>query len=103
MASPGSAVFFVVFLVVGALFVMNLFLGFIVDGFKSAKGTDQTHIIYARFTRMLSQYRPSNGEHINPQNPLSNAVRSVVQVEPSETHFSTSLSSPSSDQVDRDD
>lgn len=79
MNSPGSSIFIIVFLIVGALFVMNLFLGFIVDGFKVAKGTDQVEIIYGRFVRMLAQYRPQNADHRHPQNRVSAAFRHVAK------------------------
>ena len=35
--SPYNALFVVTYLVIGVLFVMNLFVGFIVDGFNANK------------------------------------------------------------------
>eukprot|EP00283_Hemiselmis_rufescens_P000787 CAMPEP_0173470682 /NCGR_PEP_ID=MMETSP1357-20121228/78005_1 /TAXON_ID=77926 /ORGANISM="Hemiselmis rufescens, Strain PCC563" /LENGTH=1276 /DNA_ID=CAMNT_0014438967 /DNA_START=139 /DNA_END=3966 /DNA_ORIENTATION=+ len=57
-ASWGYAVFFVVFMLVGALFVMNIFVGFIVDGFNLNKGSDTADEAYGHFWRQIESRKP---------------------------------------------
>lgn len=56
--STYMSLFFVVYMIVGYLFVMNLFVGFIVDGFNLHKGTSTKDIVYNRFPRQFREHRP---------------------------------------------
>ncbi len=42
------SLFFISYLIIGGLFVMNLFLGFIVDGFNANKGSSEAEIQFNR-------------------------------------------------------
>ena len=44
-----NALFFVCYVMVGGVFVMNLFVGFIVDGFNCNKGASTSEVYYNRF------------------------------------------------------
>lgn len=72
------ALFFVVYLIVGALFVMNLFVGFIVDGFNANKGSSEADIQYNRFFRQLQSHRPKYDVFKAPQNKFAAMLRRLV-------------------------
>ena len=63
-------------IVVSSFFVLNIFLGFIVDGFN-AKADSETAILYTRFLRQLRTHRPRRTITL-PKNRASTAARSIV-------------------------
>eukprot|EP00961_Rhodomonas_salina_P116270 1564820-Rhodomonas_salina.1 len=72
------SVFFIIYLIIGALFVMNLFVGFIVDGFNANKGSTQADLQFNRFIRSIGEHKPKYERFTPPTNPLSAAMRSLV-------------------------
>eukprot|EP00960_Hanusia_phi_P041224 754897-Hanusia_phi.AAC.1 len=77
--SPLNSLFFVVYLIVGGLFVMNLFVGFIIDGFNANKGSSPEEVLYHRFTRQVHSYRPYYEYFKRPQNILSRFLQRVAE------------------------
>lgn len=73
--SQGYALFFVLYVIVGALFVMNLFVGFIVDGFNAHNGTTEEDILYSRYTRQIKVHSPKYFSANPPKNQVSTALR----------------------------
>jgi len=73
------SVFFIVYILVGALFVMNLFVAFIIDGFNAAKGSTQAEEIYRRFRRQLLQYRPKYETFKPPDFRISRQLRKLIE------------------------
>jgi len=69
------AAFFIVYLVIGGLFCMNLFVGFIVDGFNANKGSSESEIFYSRYRRQVVTYRPLKEYFPPPKNRLSTLTR----------------------------
>jgi len=57
-SSQHLAIFFVCYIIIGSLFVMNLFVGFIVDGFNLHKGSSNKDIIFNRLSRQIVDHRP---------------------------------------------
>jgi len=77
--SDYNCLFFVVYLVIGSLFIMNLFVGFIVDGFNSSKGEDsEVELEYTRFLRAVREYAPSFDLYRSPQNRYNRALRYIT-------------------------
>jgi len=77
--SGESALFFVVYIFVGGLFVMNLFVGFIIDGFNANKGSSNEEMIYGRFRRQLYSSRPKYTTFKPPANKYSKAIRRFLE------------------------
>jgi hypothetical protein len=77
--STELALFLVVYLIVGALFVMNLFVGFIVDGFNAHRGTSEAETQYLRFQRLLNMYRPRYDYFPPPRGRAFAATRRFVR------------------------
>lgn len=73
-----NSLFFVVYLIVGALFVMNLFVGFIVDGFNANKGSTDEDLLYNRFVRQLQIAKPKYKVFREPQNSVSESARKLI-------------------------
>ena len=67
------SLFFVVYIIVGSLFVMNLFVGFIVDGFNLHKGNSKKEMIFNRLQRQFKEHRPRKKtlEWLAPKNAFS--------------------------------
>ena len=80
-AQPYYAVFLVAYLIIGVLFVMNLFVGFIVDGFNANKGSTLVDVHYNRFVRLVEDHKPKYVHFPPPRNPVSAALRGVVQAQ----------------------
>ncbi len=76
--SPELALFLVVYLIVGALFVMNLFVGFIVDGFNAHRGTSEAESQYLRYQRLLQMYKPKYDYFPPPRGRAFAAIRAFV-------------------------
>lgn len=78
--SAYMSLFFVVYMIVGYLFVMNLFVGFIVDGFNLHKGTSTKDIVYNRFPRQFRQHRPQikTLAMCAPNNLMSSAIENFI-------------------------
>jgi hypothetical protein len=72
------ALFFVVYVFVGGLFVMNLFVGFIVDGFNIKKGSSEEEIHFNAFLRSISIHKPHYKHFALPPNFVSQACRSLI-------------------------
>ena len=83
--------FFVIYLVVGGLFVMNLFVGFIVDGFNANKGSTQAEIYYNRFLVQLMKHKPKREYFKEPRNGMSSAMRNFVTSDRFTTASATSV------------
>ena len=77
-ASVHHALFFIMYLFIGGLFVMNLFVGFIVDGFNVQKGTSDAEIHYSRITRQLEMRKPTYNRFSLPANVLSEFCRNLI-------------------------
>ena len=77
--SKASALFFVLYVIVGALFVMNLFVGFIVDGFNAHNGTTEEDILYSRYTRQIKVHAPRFHSANPPKNAVSKFLRSILE------------------------
>ena len=77
-ASVYNASFFVLYVVVGGIFVMNLFIGFIVDGFNLQKGTTTAEVYYNRFMGQLKRAKPKYTYFPLPQNFLSFLCRKLI-------------------------
>ena len=73
-----NALFFVCYVMVGGVFVMNLFVGFIVDGFNCNKGSSTTEIYYNRFMSQLKRYKPTYKYFSLPQNGVSVLCRQLI-------------------------
>jgi hypothetical protein len=75
------ALFFVCYVMVGTLFIMNLFLAFICDGFNANKGSDPTEIVYNTFMRQINshknKFRPAYFKV--PKNDLSVVCRWLLE------------------------
>ena len=77
--SEGNSMFVMVYLIFGSLFIMNLFVGFIVDGFNSNKGDDsEAETEYGRLLRATREFSPSYDRYLTPQNKFARAVRLVI-------------------------
>eukprot|EP00960_Hanusia_phi_P035947 752049-Hanusia_phi.AAC.4 len=57
---------------------MNLFVGFIIDGFNANKGSSEKDIIFSRFNRQLYMYRPKYFKGHLPQNAVSIQARKLL-------------------------
>ena len=73
------SIFFVVYISVGGLFVMNLFVAFIIDGFNAAKGSTQQEEVYRRFCRQLHNSRPQYDAFKPPTNQFSTKLRKFIE------------------------
>lgn len=73
-----NATFFVMYVLVGGLFVMNLFVGFIVDGFNANKGSSDAEVHYNRFMRILETKKPKYNYFTLPVNEASAQCRALV-------------------------
>ena len=87
-ASMANALFLVVYIFFGALFVMNLFVGFIIDGFNANKGTSPADMIYGRFRRQLRSFRPKYDRFPAPTHRICRITRSFFESSAFQT-FST--------------
>lgn len=81
--SSENSLFFVAYLIVGALFVMNLFVGYIVDGFEANKGSEPADRMFTRFTRLINNCRPMYDYFAIPKGSLAAYTRIFV----SSTYF----------------
>eukprot|EP00960_Hanusia_phi_P073242 767965-Hanusia_phi.AAC.4 len=70
--------FFVIYLIFGALFTMNLLVGFIVDGFNLNAGSSEAEIFYNRLMRYLKDYKPRHDRFPPPSNALSTWMRTQI-------------------------
>ena len=77
--STVSSLFFVVYLFFGGLFVMNLFVGFIIDGFNANKGSSSEDMIYGRFRRQLKSSIPKYDTFKPPNNKYSRTCRRFLE------------------------
>ena len=57
---------------------MNLFVGFIVDGFNCNKGSSEAEVYYNRFIRQLKTHKPKYDFFSRPNNILSNLCRRLI-------------------------
>ncbi|EKX53939.1 hypothetical protein GUITHDRAFT_132377 [Guillardia theta CCMP2712] len=72
------SLFFVIYLIFGALFTMNLLVGFIVDGFNLNAGSSEAEIFYNRLMRYLKDYKPRHDRFPPPSNALSTWMRTQI-------------------------
>ena len=72
-------VFYLVYILVGALFVMNLFVAFIIDGFNAAKGSTKKEEVFSRFRRQLYASRPKYETFKPPKNVVSTQTRKFLE------------------------
>eukprot|EP00961_Rhodomonas_salina_P131510 1770074-Rhodomonas_salina.1 len=70
-ATEASSLFFVAFIVCGRLFVYNLFVAFIVDGFYASRGSSQSSIAFGRLMRQLKIHKPPREDYKMWTNRLS--------------------------------
>ena len=73
------SIFFIVYICIGGLFVMNLFVAFIIDGFNVARGSTQQEEVYRRFRRQLWNSRPQYDTFKPPRNALSTQLRKFIE------------------------
>jgi len=73
------SVFYILYILVGALFVMNLFVAFIIDGFNAAKGSTVQEEIFRRFRRQLYAARPKYETFKPPENVVSTQLRKMLE------------------------
>jgi hypothetical protein len=73
-----NALFFVCYVMVGGVFVMNLFVGFIVDGFNCNKGSSTSEVYYNRFMGQLKRYKPTYKYFSLPENGFSVLCRKLI-------------------------
>lgn len=78
-ASMQNAMFVITYLFVGGLFVMNLFVGFIIDGFNANKGSSDAEVFYGRFLRQIVTYRPKYDRFPAPKNNVSASLRVMIK------------------------
>ena len=76
--SYAFSIFFIIYILVGGLFVMNLFVAFVIDGFYAAKGSTAAEDTYRQFRRRLHNLRPKYDMYPPPSNDFSKRVRKVV-------------------------
>ena len=76
--SMGYSFFVVGYLIVGALFVMNLLVAFIVDGFNVNRNSSDQEIQYRRLLRYVSAYKPKSLAARPPTNEFSTWMRGVA-------------------------
>jgi hypothetical protein len=74
-----SSLFFVLYTVVGGLFVMNLFVAFIIEGFSAAKDLTVEDKLYQRFRRVMHASRPRYDIVKRPQNVVSTQIRKFIE------------------------
>lgn len=74
-----SSLFFMFYSVVGALFVMNLFVAFVIDGFNAAKDSTVEEELYYRFRRVMHASRPKYDIFKPPQNIISTQIRKFIE------------------------
>ena len=74
-----SSIFFIIYILMGGLFVMNLFVAFIIDGFNANKGSSNEEMIYGRFRRQLHSSTPKYDTFKPPQNRYSRAIRKFIE------------------------
>jgi hypothetical protein len=77
-ASVYNALFFISYVMVGGVFVMNLFVAYIVDGFNLSKGSTTADVYYNRFMGQLKRSRPKYKYFSLPQNRLSVLSRELI-------------------------
>ena len=77
-ASTGHALFLVAYVIVSTLFVMNLLVAFIVDGFNANRDSSEQEIQYRRFLRHVQTYMPKSLIARPPNNELSVYLQSVA-------------------------
>jgi hypothetical protein len=77
-ASIYNALFFISYVMVGGVFVMNLFVAYIVDGFNLSKGSTTADVYYNRFMGQLKRSRPQYQHFSLPQNRLSVLCRELI-------------------------
>jgi hypothetical protein len=77
----GFSLFFVVYILIGGLFVMNLFVAFIIDGFNANRvsANEAMGVVYSRFRRQLHSSAPKYDTFKQPQNKYSWAVRKFFE------------------------
>jgi hypothetical protein len=76
--SPANAVYFIVYLVVGTLFIMNLFVALIIDGFNACRGTSRNEVLYWRFCRQVAAFQPKFLRRALPRGAVSVFLRRVL-------------------------
>ena len=77
-ATLSSFFFFALYIFIGGLFVMNLFVGFIVDGFNYQRGSSDVEVHYNKFVRQLTLSRPRYNRFQLPQNNWSRLCRELT-------------------------
>jgi len=74
-----NSLFFIMYLVFGCLFSMNLFVGFIVDGFTSGQGDDsEAEAVYTRLIRAVREFAPRYQLYQAPTHRYCRSLRSVT-------------------------
>jgi hypothetical protein len=72
-------IFFVVYICLGSLFVMNLFVAYIIDGFHGYQSVMQVEKIYKSFLMKISATKPHYDVYSPPKNGLSTALRKIIE------------------------
>ncbi len=75
----GYGLFFVVYIAVGGLFVMNLFVAYIIDGFSNFSEESAAEKIYASFQRHIINCAPQYAVYAPPANKLSATLRRLME------------------------
>ena len=78
LAYSEASVFFILYVLIGGMFVMNLFIGFVVDGFNAMKGATDLEIIFGRYKRQLDQTAPFYDTFRPPTNIVSKRTRQLI-------------------------
>jgi hypothetical protein len=73
-----NAFFFIAYVLVGGLFIVNLFIAFIIDGFNANKGGSNAYNLYERFNWHLKTYKPKYNRFRHPSNVVSKVLRRVL-------------------------
>lgn len=76
--SSENSLFFIMYLIIGALFVMNLFVGYIVDGFEVNKGSEPADRMYTRFNRLIKNCKPKYDYFAIPKGSLAAYMRVFI-------------------------
>jgi hypothetical protein len=73
-----NSLFVVAYLLFASLFIMQLLVGFIVDGFYSKGDDSEAEAKYGRMLRAVREFSPHYERYLSPQNKFSRALRYVV-------------------------
>lgn len=74
-----NCLFLVTYLIIGGLFCMNLFVGFVVDGFNNSRGATEIELQYTKTVRQFSVFRPRYDYFSPPPYRFNVALRAFAE------------------------